>query len=95
MSNLLKVVRELPMLHETPVRFGEAHAGRIMGYQMAVAYTGSTLMPPLLGMLAGFSTIGLFPLYIAVSAAAMLLVSERLNVFLNRRNVRNGEIRQY
>ncbi|MCA0757627.1 MFS transporter [Paenibacillus sp. N4] len=74
------------MLHETPVRFGEAHAGRIMGYQMAVAYTGSTLMPPLLGLLAGFSTIGIFPLYIVISAAAMLLFSERLNVFLRRRS---------
>ncbi len=83
------------MLHETPIRFGKAQAQRIMGYQMAVAYTGSTLMPPLLGMLAGFSTIGIFPLYIVVSAAAMLLFSERLNVFLNRRNERNGAIHQY
>ncbi|RAP74967.1 MFS transporter [Paenibacillus montanisoli] len=72
------------MLHETPVRFGKANAGRIMGYQMAVAYTGSTLMPPLLGLLAGLSTIGIFPLYIVISAAAMLLFSERLNVFLDR-----------
>lgn len=80
------------MLHETPVRFGEAHAGRIMGYQMAVAYTGGTLMPSLLGLLAGFSTIGLFPLYIVVAAAAMLLFSERLNVFLKGRNKRNDAI---
>jgi len=77
------------MLHETPVRFGEAHAQRIMGYQMAVAYTGTTLMPPLLGMLAGFATIGIFPPYVVLSAAAMLLVSERLNLLLDRRNRRN------
>lgn len=83
------------MLHETPVRFGEVHAGRIMGYQMAVAYTGSTLMPPLLGLIAGFSTIGIFPLYIVVLAAALLLFSERLNVFLNRRNERNDAIHQH
>lgn len=83
------------MLHETPVRFGQAHAQRIMGYQMAVAYTGSTLMPPLLGLLAGFSTIGIFPLYIVVSAAAILFFSERLNLFLNRRNERNDAIHQH
>lgn len=73
------------MLHETPVRFGATNAARIMGYQMAVAYTGSTLMPPLLGLLAGFSTIGVFPLYIVAAAATMLLLTERLNVLLARR----------
>jgi len=80
------------MLHETPVRFGQEHAGKIMGYQMAVAYTGSTLLPPLLGLLAGFATIGIFPIYIAVSAAAMLLFSERLNVLLHRRSDRSADI---
>jgi len=74
------------MLHETPLRFGKERAQKIMGYQMAVAYTGSTLMPPLLGLLAGFSTIGIFPLYIVVLAGAMLLFSERLNVLLDKRN---------
>ncbi|MBW7475323.1 MFS transporter [Paenibacillus oenotherae] len=78
------------MLHETPVRFGKKHSQTIMGYQMAVAYTGSTLMPPLLGFLASLSTIGIFPLYIVVSAAAMLLLSERLNVFLKKKNVLKG-----
>lgn len=80
------------MLHETPVRFGEAHAPRIMGYQMAVAYTGSTVMPPLLGLLAGFSTLGVFPLYIVVSAATMLVLTEGLNRLLARQN-RSDEAR--
>jgi fucose permease len=74
------------MLHETPVRFGEAHAGRIMGYQFATAYTGAALLPPLLGMLAGYWTIGIFPLYIVLMAAAMLLATERLNLLLRRRH---------
>ncbi|UKS30928.1 MFS transporter [Paenibacillus sp. HWE-109] len=72
------------MLHETPERFGKKHAQTIMGYQMAVAYTGSTFMPPLLGLLASFATIGIFPYFIGLSAVAMLLFSERLNVFLGR-----------
>lgn len=80
------------MLHETPARFGQEHAGKIMGYQMAVAYTGSTLLPPLLGLLAGFATIGIFPIYIAILAAAMMLFSERLNVLLNRRHDRSADI---
>jgi fucose permease len=73
------------MLHETPVRFGEAHAGRIMGWQMATAYTGAALLPPLFGWLAGHVTIGLFPLYMVLMAAAMLLATERLNRLLRRR----------
>jgi len=74
------------MLHETPVRFGEAHAGKIMGWQMATAYTGAAVLPPLFGWLAGQTTIGLFPLYMALMAAAMLLATERLNLLLGRRN---------
>ncbi|MGG3452682.1 MFS transporter [Paenibacillus rhizolycopersici] len=74
------------MLHETPVRFGKQQSQTIMGVQMAVAYTGSTFMPPLLGFLASHSTIGVFPLYIVLSAAAMWLFSERLNIFLKARS---------
>ncbi|PYI51383.1 MFS transporter [Paenibacillus flagellatus] len=73
------------MLHETPVRFGKSNASTLMGYQMAVAYTGSTLMPPLLGWVAGFSSIGIFPIYLVLSAGAMLLLTERLNAVLGRK----------
>jgi len=74
------------MLHETPARFGEAHAGRIMGYQFATAYTGAAVLPPLLGVLAEYVTIGVFPLYIVLMAASMLFATERLNRLLRRRN---------
>lgn len=72
------------MLHETPRRFGEAHAGRIIGYQIATAYTGVTVLPPLLGLLAGLTTIGIFPIYAVLLAAAMLLVTERLNILVKK-----------
>ncbi|MGO4545589.1 sugar MFS transporter [Paenibacillus sp. 2TAB23] len=77
------------MLHETPVRFGKKHAQTIMGYQMAVAYTGSTIMPPFLGFLAASSTIGVFPVVLVLSAGAMLLFSEKLNAFLKSKAIRN------
>lgn len=53
------------MLHETPARFGKKHSQTIMGYQMAVAYTGSTFLPPVLASLPliqqlGFSRYVLF-----------------------------------
>ncbi|MEH7547336.1 MULTISPECIES: MFS transporter [Bacillaceae] len=75
------------MLHETPTRFGKKHSKTIMGYQMAVAYTGSTFMPPLLGFIASHSTIGIFPFCIGVLVAAMLLSSETLNNTLKKKSL--------
>lgn len=72
------------MLHDTPIRFGQKHSQTIMGYQMAVAYTGSTFLPPLLGFLAAHSTIGIFPFIIAGFIAIMLWGSEKLNAMLSR-----------
>jgi fucose permease len=73
------------MLHETPTRFGKKHSQTIMGYQMAVAYTGSTFIPPLLGFIASHSTIGIFPICIVLFVAAMLLSSEKLNSLLGNK----------
>ncbi|MBS4215255.1 MFS transporter [Neobacillus rhizophilus] len=73
------------MLHETPTRFGKKHSQTIMGYQMAVAYTGTTFMPPLLGFIASQSTIGIFPICIVIFVAVMLLSSEKLNSLLKKK----------
>ncbi len=73
------------MLHETPARFGKRHSQTIMGYQMAVAYTGTTFMPPLLGFIASYSTIGIFPICIVIFVTGMLLSSEKLNNLLKQK----------
>ncbi|KAB2331367.1 MFS transporter [Bacillus mesophilum] len=73
------------MLHETPTRFGKKHSQTIMGYQMAVAYTGTTFMPPLIGFIASHSTIGIFPMCLLIFVAVMLLSSEKLNSLLNKK----------
>ncbi|WP_123041432.1 MFS transporter [Cohnella candidum] len=70
------------MLHETPVRFGQERSQKIMGYQMALAYTGSTLLPPLLGWLAAQTTIGIFPFFVAGYILFMLAASERINAMM-------------
>ncbi|WP_420818817.1 MFS transporter [Paraliobacillus sediminis] len=54
------------MLHETPARFGKTHSQSIMGYQMALAYTGSTFIQPVLGFLSSYTTIGIFPFFIVI-----------------------------
>ncbi|WP_028596533.1 MFS transporter [Paenibacillus assamensis] len=70
------------MLHETPVRFGKEQSQHLMGYQMAVAYTGATLLPPLLGWAASLTTIAILPYVVVFFILAMLFGSERGNAVL-------------
>lgn len=58
---------------------------------MAAAYTGSTFIPPLFGIIASRSTIGIFPFFIVSVVAAMLLGSEKLNDLLKKRGLLKGE----
>jgi len=70
------------MLHETPHRFGEAQSQKIMGVQMAVAYTGSTFLPPLLGFIASITSIIILPVFLIVYIIAIFISSERINVMM-------------
>jgi fucose permease len=73
------------MLHETPARFGDAEAQNIMGFQMAVAYVGMSLLPPIFGAIASVTTFALFPLFLLVYITMMLINSERVNRFMVRK----------
>jgi len=66
------------MLHETPVRFGAENAQAIMGFQMAVAYIGSSILPPLFGFIASATTLALLPVFLAGYITVLLLSSEKL-----------------
>jgi fucose permease len=77
------------MLHETPSRFGPEHSQTIIGYQMAVAYTGSTFLPPLVGLIASGSTMRVVPLFLAFFIVLMLIGSERVNALMRGKN-QNG-----
>ncbi|WP_256757821.1 sugar MFS transporter [Cohnella sp. WQ 127256] len=78
------------MLHETPVRFGKKHAQSIMGFQMATAYAGSTFVPPMIGLIASYTTMGIFPTLIFIFAIAMLLCTEKLNQYFKKVRVVKG-----
>lgn len=73
------------MLHETPNRFGEKASQSVMGIQMGFAYTGTTLMPAFFGIFAA-KHIAFMPLVIVLYAAAMLLFSENINLWLKKQN---------
>lgn len=75
------------MLHDTPERFGREHIQKLMGYQMAVAYTGATFLPPLLGWIASQTTISILPFFTAVYIAIMLFGSEKVNRIMGKRAI--------
>ena len=50
-----------------------------MGLQMATCYTASTLVPPLIRLIASQAGFGFMPVFLLAAGALMLLVSERVN----------------
>lgn len=67
------------LLHETPRRFGAENSASLMGLQMAVAYCGLTLMPPLLGLIVDRFGLYLYPLGLLFLALMLAFGTERLN----------------
>ncbi|MEK3878121.1 MFS transporter [Paenibacillus sp. FSL M7-0420] len=78
------------MLHETPARFGAEHSQKIMGYQMALAYTGGAFLPPLLGWAAARSTFMILPPAMIGYIIVMIVSSEIINRMMSKRQ---GEVR--
>ena len=67
------------IIHSTPVNFGAENSQSLVGIQMASAYVGSMLMPPLFGLIAQYISIGLYPLYLGFFMVVMLVMTESLN----------------
>ena len=45
---------------------------------MASAYLGTTLMPPLFGLIANHISVGLYPVYMGAILLLMILIHERM-----------------
>ena len=71
------------IIHATPTNFGRKNSQAVIGIQMASAYVGTTLMPPLFGFLANQINISIFPLYLLLFAGMMLYGTETLNRLLH------------
>ncbi len=67
------------IIHSTPSIFGTDKSQAVIGVQMASAYLGSLLAPPLFGLIANHVDVKWMPLYLGAAAVLMLLMSERLN----------------
>lgn len=67
------------VIHSTPAHFGADKSQAIIGIQMASAYMGTCLMPPLYGFLANHIGAWLLPFYLAVIVVLMAVMHGRLS----------------
>ncbi len=66
------------IIHSTPEHFGAENSQAIIGIQMAFAYIGSCLMPPLFGIIAEHITVALLPYYQLIVLVLMVIMHESL-----------------
>ena len=65
------------IIHSTPTSFGAENSQAIIGIQMACAYTGSTFMPPLFGLIANRVGLHLLPYFVGFFLLLMIIMVER------------------
>jgi MFS family permease len=73
------------IIHATPANFGDRHSHVVIGIQMAAAYLGSSLMPPVFGLVSAGTGMWIFPFYLLVLAALVIVMSRALNRSVDRR----------
>ena len=66
------------IIHATPDHFGADRSQAVIGIQMASAYVGNLVMPPLFGLLANNITPALFPFYLLALLVLMVCMHEQL-----------------
>ena len=67
------------IIHSTPDHFGPENSQALIGVQMASAYLGTLLVPPLFGLVAQHISASLLPFFLAVVIGLMILMCEILN----------------
>lgn len=66
------------LIHATPDHFGAEKSQAVIGVQMASAYVGTCLMPPLFGWIAQRIGTGVFPAYLLLLLVMMIAAHESL-----------------
>lgn len=72
------------MTHETPHRFGKGQTQHIIGFQMASAYIGIAVFPPLLGVVIEKTSMGIFPVFIVMCVLIQLILTTKLNAIIRK-----------
>ena len=66
------------IIHSTPTHFGASRSQALIGIQMACAYVGTCLMPPVFGFLAHHISIALYPVFLLAVLFLMTAMHLRL-----------------
>ena len=66
------------VIHSTPAHFGAGHSQALIGVQMASAYIGNCLMPPLFGLIANHIHVALLPVYLLLILGLMVWMHEKM-----------------
>ncbi len=66
------------LIHTTPERFGAVKSQAIIGVEMASAYVGTCIMPPIFGLIANGLDVKWLPIYLFGILALMCIVFQRL-----------------
>lgn len=67
------------IIHMTPDVFGADKSQAMIGVQMAFAYTGFLVMPPLFGVIAEHISIALLPVYLLALLVLMIVMHETVS----------------
>ena len=66
------------VIHSTPEHFGADKSQAVIGVQMASAYVGTCLMPPVFGFIANHISVSLFPGFLLAILAVMVIMHEKM-----------------
>ena len=64
------------IIHSTPEHFGEENVGALVGVQMAFAYTGTTTMPPLFGLISNRTSVSSLPYFLLFFLVLLTVMHE-------------------
>lgn len=66
------------IIHSTPEHFGADKSQAMIGVQMASAYVGTCLMPPIFGLIVNHISVSLFPVYLLAILVLMTGMHEKM-----------------
>ena len=66
------------IIHSTPANFGPEKSQALIGVQMASAYVGTLLMPPVFGLIANHIGAWTMPIYLLAILVLMIVMHERM-----------------
>ena len=68
------------IIHSTPAHFGAERSQAVIGVQMASAYVGTSLMPPVFGAISSLTGLWSLPVFLLLLLILMTVTHERLCV---------------